>query len=159
MNIFFLMFVYGILSSIGMLQPRHASGVVVVAAAAAAEKDDEAAGAPVMCYLEDSDHCPDSYSEHSTNEEQGITYCYNGTVEPANSWVEGNTPTITVGGTPIQFNTLGNCAAVVTEDGGTTTSTTAGGDPTSASSKAVSFVTQFLFLVVLLLSFVQPVTA
>ena len=153
------MFVYGILSSIGMLQPRHASGVVVVAAAAAAEKDDEAAGAPVMCYLEDSDHCPDSYSEHSTNEEQGITYCYNGTVEPANSWVEGNTPTITVEGTPIQFNTLGNCAAVVTEDGGTTTSTTAGGDPTSASSKAVSFVTQFLFLVVLLLSFVQPVTA
>ena len=157
MNLFFLMFVYGILSSIGMLQPRHASGVVVVAAAAAAEDEDEA-GAPVMCYLEDSDHCPDSYSEHSTNEEQGITYCYNGTVEPANSWVEGNTPTITVGGTPIQFNTLENCAAVVTEDGGTSTST-AGGGPPSASSKVVYFVTQFLFLVVLLLSFVQPVTA
>ena len=143
------MLVYVILSSIGMLHQRHSSFVVVVAAAA----EEEEAGAPLMCYLDDSDKCPDSYSEQSTNEEQGITYCYNGTVEP-NSWVEGNTPTITVGGTPTNFNTLGNCDAVVTEDGGTTTSSAAsgggGGGPTSASSKVVYFVvTQFLFLLVL----------
>ena len=144
------MLVYVILSSIGMLHQRHSSFVVVAAVAA---EDEEEAGAPLMCYLDDSDKCPDSYSEQSTNEEQGITYCYNGTVEP-NSWVEGNTPTITVGGTPTSFNTLGNCAAVVTEDGGTTTSAAAsggggGGGPTSASSKVVYFVTQFLFLLVL----------
>jgi len=68
--------------------------------------------APLICTS--SGKCPKSYVDQTTNEMKGITYCYSGSVEPDTAF-EGNNQTITVDGTPVEFNSIESCDDV-TED-------------------------------------------
>jgi len=65
---------------------------------------------------------------------EGITYCYSGTVEPE-SFMDGDSDTITVNGTPIEFDAIESCDTV-TEDGGNK-------DSSSSSLRTVSSSTSF----------------